>query len=138
MGSYIVWKSFYGVGDAILDSQHKQILAIISDLYTAIGEGRDQALLKPLLDRLHEYTISHFDYEEQVMQDHAYAAFAEHKTLHDWLRRRTVELRAHMNLVTGPDLLHFLKEWWVGHIQSQDKQYAPYLKKDKREVSPIR
>jgi hypothetical protein len=36
-------------------------------------------------------------------------------------------LRDNANLMTGRDLLIFLKEWWANHIQDQDKKYAPYL-----------
>ena len=35
--------------------------------------------------------------------------------------------RSHANLVMGQDLLRFLKEWWITHIQEEDQQYAPYL-----------
>ena len=31
------------------------------------------------------------------------------------------------HLVTGRDLLSFLKEWWINHIQAEDKCYVPYL-----------
>jgi len=127
MANYIVWKSFYSVGDPTLDAQHKQIIAIVSDLYTAIEEGRDRDVLKPLLDRLSRYVVAHFKYEEQIMEEHGYPGLAQHKALHDRLRRRTTDLRTHVSLVTGPDLLHFLKEWWIEHIQHQDKQYTPYL-----------
>ena len=34
---------------------------------------------------------------------------------------------AHATLVTGRDLLLFLKEWWCNHIQEQDMKYMPYL-----------
>jgi hemerythrin len=29
--------------------------------------------------------------------------------------------------VTARDVLVFLKDWWLGHIQGEDKKYAPYL-----------
>jgi hemerythrin len=30
-----------------------------------------------------------------------------------------------------PELaLKFLKEWWIGHINKEDKKYAPYVKKE--------
>jgi len=110
-----------------LDAQHKQIIAIINELYTAIERGEDRAKLAGLLDRLCQYTVVHFRHEEQVMQQHGYPDLAQHKALHEQLRHQTADLRTHVSLVTGRDLLRFLKEWWLEHIQSQDKKYAPYL-----------
>jgi hemerythrin-like metal-binding protein len=124
---YVTWKDFYSVGDPSIDAQHKQILGTINELYEAMLIGKDRAVLKPLLDRLLQYTLAHFEHEEQVMQEHEYPDFAQHKALHDKIRKKTVELREHAYLVTGQDLLRFLKEWWVGHIQGQDKNYSPYL-----------
>jgi hemerythrin-like metal-binding protein len=124
---YVAWKDFYSVGNPSIDAQHKQILDTINDLYEAMQKGKDRAVLKPILDRLLQYTLAHFQFEEQVMQEHEYPAFVPHKALHDRIRKRTSDLREHAHLVTGPDLLRFLKEWWVGHIQSLDKKYMPYL-----------
>jgi len=127
MNTYVAWKPFYSVGHPALDAQHKQIIGVINDLYAAMSQGEERAALESLLDRLVQYTKTHFAYEEQVMQQHDYPGLTHHKRLHDRLRQRTADLRAHLGLVTGVDLLHFLKEWWLEHIQGQDKQYAPYL-----------
>ena len=125
---HVVWKPFYSVSHPALDAQHKHIIAIVNDLYVAMQDGNDRAVLKPLLDRLVQYTNFHFRFEEQVMQAQGYPASAEHKALHDRLRQRTLDLRDSISLVTGQDLLKFVKQWWVDHIQSEDKRYVPYLK----------
>ena len=61
------------------------------------------------------------------MREHDYPALAEHAALHARLRHRTADFQAHANLVTSRDLLRFVKEWWLEHIQGEDKKYAPYL-----------
>jgi hemerythrin len=127
MSAHVTWKEYYSVGDPSLDSQHKQIIGIINELYDAMQAPSDQKLVKRLLDRLVGYTMNHFKCEEVVMRQHEYPALAEHKALHDKLRQRTVDLREHADLVTQRDLLHFLKKWWMEHIQEIDKAYAPYL-----------
>jgi hemerythrin-like metal-binding protein len=124
---YVTWKDFYSVGDPSIDAQHKQILETINELYEAMQKGKDRAVLKPILDRLLQYTLAHFKHEEQVMLEHEYPNSAQHKALHDKIRQKTTDLREQAYLVTGQDLLRFLKEWWVGHIQGQDKNYSPYL-----------
>jgi len=124
---YVTWKDFYSVGDPSIDAQHKQIIGAINELYEAMQKGKDRAVLKPILDRLLQYTLAHFEHEEQVMQEHEYPDFTQHKALHGMIRQKTMDLCEHAYLVTGHDLLRFLKDWWVGHIQGQDKKYSPYL-----------
>jgi hemerythrin len=127
MPAEIVWQSYYSVDEPSLDAEHRQIIGIINDLYVAMEQGKDRAVLKTLLNRLVQYTDVHFQHEERLMREHDYPGLREHKALHEELRRRTVDLRAHTELITGRDLLNFLKNWWMDHIRSEDKQYAPYL-----------
>jgi hemerythrin-like metal-binding protein len=124
---YIVWKDYYSVGHPLLDLQHQQIIQIINDLHEAIEQGIDYRLVKPMLDQLFRYTVNHFKEEEQLMQACGYSELAPHKQLHDRLRTKVSDLRDNYTLVTGRDLVQFLKEWWIGHIQSEDKKYSPYL-----------
>jgi hemerythrin len=124
---YVVWKDFYTVGDPSLDAQHKQILAAVNALYEAMQHGKDRAALRSILDMLVQYTLVHFADEERLMQEHGYPHVAEHAALHEELRRRTLDWREHIDLATGREVLRFLKEWWLGHIQGADKKYAPYM-----------
>ena len=127
MSTYVPWKDFYSVGEESLDAQHRQVLSLINDLYDARNAGREYAELAAFLDRMVLYTMNHFKHEEQMMQACGYPDFDNHKAEHDRMRRRTAGLRTNVNLVTGSDLLSFLKDWWVNHIQSEDKCYVPYL-----------
>lgn len=127
MAKYVEWKKQYSVGDEAIDAQHRQVLGIINDLHVAIENGREYDELKAFLDRLVVYTMTHFQHEEQKMRACRFPDFDNHKALHDAMRRRTEALRENVTLVTGRDLLRFVKEWWIQHIQSEDQCYAPYL-----------
>jgi hemerythrin len=127
MERYIAWKSHYSVGDPALDADHQQILQLINKMYEALELSDAAVRLREALDQLVRYTMTHFQREERVMQECGYPDFTDHKAVHDRMRRRTLGLRAHTSLMTNRDLLVFLKDWWTGHIQEQDKQYAPYL-----------
>ena len=128
MASYIAWNDYYSVGDESLDAQHKQLLGLINELYGAMEQGADHAAVRTLLERLLQYTLQHFKYEEEVMLAHDYPDLIRHKAIHDKMRQKTIDFRENADLVTGRDLLIFLKEWWCNHIQEQDRKYAPYLK----------
>ena len=123
----VEWKPFYSVGDASLDAEHQRLLGLIDDLCTAVMAGHGQDRVREILDRLSDYTMTHFDHEERVMLSCGYPNIEAHMTMHDEMRRRTRGFRAEPDLVVERDLLQFLKEWWVRHIQNQDKGYAPYL-----------
>jgi hemerythrin len=133
MSTYVCWQESYSVGDNALDAQHKQILSIVNDLHQIKDADKDIDVLKALMDRLVQYTMSHFQHEERLMREFGYPDLANHKAEHDSMRRRTRELREHLNLMTSRDLLRFLKEWWTGHIQSEDMCYVPFLSAARRQ-----
>jgi hemerythrin len=123
----ISWKEFYSVGNPSLDAQHQQIIGVINELYDAMEKKSTQQVIKPILDSLVKYTFEHFKREEEAMVSVEYPDFTEHKALHDKIRQKTLDLKDNADFVTGQNLLAFLKEWWVGHIQTEDKKYAPFL-----------
>jgi len=127
VGHYVEWKPFYSVGDAAIDDEHKRLLGIVDDLYVAVQMGHGQTRVQDVLERLAEYTTTHFDHEERVMRGCGYPNLDAHKAMHSEMQRRVLELQANTNAVAEKDLLRFLKNWWVRHIQNQDKAYAPYL-----------
>ncbi len=127
MAEYIAWRPYYSVGDDSLDAQHKVIIGLINELYTAVLAKSPDVDLKGIMDRMIRYTLTHFQHEEQLMLECGFPGLQAHKFLHEQLRQRTVDLRDNLNLVTARDLLRFLKDWWCEHIQEKDKAYAPYL-----------
>jgi hemerythrin len=128
MEVYITWKDYYSVNDPLLDAEHKLIIDCINKLYTALQDDPKQGeATKRVLETLVQYTHTHFEHEEKRMQEADFPKFEAHKALHDDMRRRTIALRSHLTSVTARDVLVFLKEWWLGHIQGEDKVYAAYM-----------
>jgi hemerythrin len=127
MPAYIHWNSYYSVGEPSLDAQHQQIIEMINNLFTEVQESSESQSVKSILDRLVQYTFDHFKHEEEIMEEVGYPALQAHRELHDKMRQRTLDLRMHWNDVAAHDLLHFLKVWWLEHIQDEDKRYAPHL-----------
>lgn len=127
MSMYIAWKPYYSVNDPALDGEHQQIIKLIDELYASIATSRENVKTKEVLERLIQYTFTHFKHEEDAMRVCGYPSFGAHKAIHDNMRQQTLDLREKTGLVSGKDLLRFLKEWWTNHIQTEDKEYAPYL-----------
>jgi hemerythrin len=61
------------------------------------------------------------------MKEVGFPNFEAHKALHDEMRRKTLALRQHLTLVTAHDVLVFLKNWWLDHIQGEDQLYSSYM-----------
>jgi hemerythrin-like metal-binding protein len=127
MGPYISWKQSYTVYDSGLDAQHKQIIETMNDLHSAMKGGDAVVATRRAMDLLVRYTHVHFANEERVLKEVAYPDFIAHKALHDQMRRRTIALSQNLNLVTARDMIVLLKDWWLDHIQGEDKKYSAYL-----------
>ena len=70
----------------------------------------------------------HFKTEEALMAEANYPGLTAHVSLHKELVEKTRQLS--INAIRDRDsevILKFLKEWWLGHINKQDRQYAPFL-----------
>ncbi len=129
MAGYINWCDFYSVGDKSIDDQHRQIIEIIDDLWKVMEKENNQTEVKIFLDCMVEYSLNHFNHEEEKMRECGYPDFSEHKALHDKMRQKVLDMREHLSDVSAHDLLQFMKQWWLDHIQGRDKKYAPYLER---------
>ena len=127
---FVEWKERYSVGNNELDDQHKGLISIINDLYTAIRDQTTQGELNGILDRLLEYTQSHFEREEHLMEEHLFPDLARHRIVHDRMVQRTRELHRlalHNENDVAVKTMSFLKDWWIDHIIVMDSQYKPYM-----------
>jgi hemerythrin len=125
------WKAEYSVGIASIDGQHQNLFALARELYSAMSSGHGKSAVRPILDRLVQYTKVHFGHEERLMVQHNYPDLAEHKKQHDALTKRVVEFQADYEagkVAMTIQLLQFLKTWLEHHIRESDGAYSPYMK----------
>jgi hemerythrin-like metal-binding protein len=92
-----------------------------------VNAGNDAAKIRTILDFLVRYTSTHFKHEESVMWECEFPNLDAHKAIHDHMRQRTLDLCEGRSSLSGNELFRFLKEWWINHIQSEDKKYASYM-----------
>ncbi len=129
--SLMTWTEKMSVGVAVFDDDHKKLVAMVNELYDGIKAGQGKEALGRILDKLIEYTQVHFRREEQVFARTGYAAAVAHKKEHDDLTRQVVEVQQKYKAGPGSmlslEVMNFLKNWLVTHIQGSDKQYGPHL-----------
>ncbi|RKZ39980.1 MAG: hemerythrin [Gammaproteobacteria bacterium] len=128
----IEWSDELSVGIQEIDEQHKVLVNILNELNAAIKTGRSFDIRVKLLDKIIEYTKTHFIVEESLMRILGYPKYEEHKQQHEILMVQVLEHRVKMTSLEGSslssyDLLFFLRHWLSEHIMKSDKEYEPYF-----------
>lgn len=126
------WNDKLLIGINSIDGQHKRLVEMINELYAAFRSGTAKAVVGPVLDRLVDYTATHFRFEEDIFDRIHYGETAQHKEAHANLVKKVLEIQAKFhadpNAVLSQDVMAFLKSWLVDHILGTDKRYVPYLR----------
>lgn len=128
--SLVNWNEKYTVGIAEFDEQHKKLMELYNKLYDAMKEGRGKDVLQGILNDLINYAKYHFESEEKCFAKFNYPGKSEHLKEHDDFRKSVMDLKKKAdagNPVITTELMHFLKDWLLNHIQGTDKKYGPYL-----------
>jgi hemerythrin len=122
---YIVWNDKNSLGIPIIDEQHRGIVSTINTLHYFVKNGQGNEALSPTLSILEQYTKIHFRIEEALMINAGYPGYHEHVLLHKGLMKKTLAIAQGSKLLKDADaVLNFLKNWWLGHINGEDKKYG--------------
>jgi len=126
----IMWNDIYSVHIKEIDDQHKKLIKMVNELNSAMGLGKGREIMGSILAGLIDYTKSHFGTEEELMQKYLYPGYLSHKANHDALTKQVINImnafQEGKSIVTI-EVMNFLKDWLVNHIQNADQKYAPYL-----------
>ncbi|HEY9148290.1 MAG TPA: bacteriohemerythrin, partial [Gammaproteobacteria bacterium] len=110
----VAWDDAYSVDIQEIDEQHKCLIDIMNELYTAMANKSNRDLIGDVLDKLVDYTKVHFAVEETLMRIFHYEGYDEHKAIHDRIVARVLEFQGQFragNDKVGMELLMFLKDW---------------------------
>lgn len=125
------WNPKLSVGIDLLDKDHQKLVKLINDLYEAMKAGHGKESLGPILNGLVDYTKIHFAHEEKFFAETKYPDTAAHKREHDALTKQVLAVQAkYNNGETGTlslEVMNFLRDWLVNHIQGSDKKYTSHL-----------
>jgi hemerythrin len=124
------WSEDLSVGIRLVDEQHKVLLGLINELHAAMRSRKSDAVLVGVVERLKEYTVKHFGMEEEYFDRYGYPETVQHKAAHAKLVQQVLDFEA--GLKSGKakvtmEIMRFLKDWLINHIQGTDKRYAPFL-----------
>ena len=124
------WSDEFNVNIQEVDEQHKVLVDLLNQLHVAIQEKHGKATSRQILDRLAEYTRTHFVLEESLMRLTHYSGFEIHKQQHQDLMEQVQALQKKLdeeNATITFELLHFLKTWLIQHINDSDKRFGAFF-----------
>lgn len=129
----IPWDGALQLGIPRMDDEHQVLIRLMNQLMAAIhAPSPDEQAIVAMARDMGLFAARHFLHEEHSMEAHHYSGYARHKGEHDHLlvQLDTVSDRLdHDGMAAiNDELVEFLHHWVAGHIVSQDKAYAAYLK----------
>ena len=135
--NYWSWDPSLSIGIDTIDEQHKRILDYINELGEARTEKNKEKVTQ-VLEGLVDYTATHFQFEEDLMEKSGYYLSDAHKRVHRSfiaIINRYIE-RHHAGEDITRKLMSDLQVWLVSHIKKDDLDYAPLVKKHLKRNRP--
>jgi hemerythrin-like metal-binding protein len=130
MPDYVKWDPLYSVGNEVLDTQHKEILAQCNALGDCTanpgpdGEQRFHAIFNELLSSAR----MHFLTEEALLSIAAYPELDEHRDAVDEFEDLVADVITTDNFEMT-EIQRFLALWWVGHLIDSAKRCRAFVAK---------
>mgnify|MGYP001811747728 CR=1 FL=1 len=126
---HIIWSSDLDTGIQVIDNQHKRIVEYINKLIDA-RVTHDKEQIGTVLNELVDYTLSHFTFEESLIEEAGYPFIKGHKRVHQLFVKRIGDYvqRFRMGEDITDELLNTLKAWLINHIKSDDNDYAEVVR----------
>lgn len=125
----LVWIPELDTGIGEIDRQHRRIVDYINQLYQS-NATHDRAGVGAVIEELVDYTLSHFAFEESLLESAGYMFAGPHKKVHEIFTRRVAEYQ--MRFLAGDDVaaeLHgLLSRWLFNHIRNEDHAYVDAAK----------
>lgn len=137
--SHITWTDDLNTGIDVIDKQHHRIVEYINTL-NDVQHTHDRDELANVLQELVDYTLSHFAFEESLMEDAGYPFINGHKKVHDMFTHRVSEYmqRFQQGEDITEELLITLRAWLINHIKADDNDYAASVRSSMKQLDQER
>lgn len=127
------WSPDLETGNAVIDSEHKQLIQALNQLMDACGKGAGRTEIQKTTKFLEAYTAKHFAHEEQLQKQYAYPDAVNHKRYHEDFKKVVANLAAELQK-DGPTIALVGKVnssiggWLLNHIKREDVKVAAHIK----------
>ena len=128
--SIVKWDNKYTTGIELIDTQHKELVALTNMLFRACLSGQEDSVFRETMTRMVAYVRFHFETEQQMLEGLGYPDYLNHKQQHDSMIKTILD--AAKDYKEGKQFVpnkfvRALKDWIFGHIAIFDKAYAVYI-----------
>lgn len=127
----IEWSDDLDVGVAKMNEDHQVLIDLINQLHSAMVKGTGKQEMGGILDGLLDFTRTHFAREEGLMKKHGYQRLPNQKDYHEKLIAQVADIQSAFHEGTATvslEVLDFLQDWLVKHIQGEDMQYKAFFR----------
>ena len=128
--SGLAWSHANIVGVQAMDDQHGILMDTLNEIRTQMLAGAPRSSVTRLLERLVEFTGMHFACEESLLERHSYPGLQVHRAEHQRLLAEIAQALERIQHGREGDLqplLDFLHNWYVDHVEKQDRPYGEWL-----------
>lgn len=128
--AHLVWQDDLNTGIPVIDEQHRRIVDMINQLHRAQERGGGRSEVGQVLGELVDYTLSHFAFEEALLEQAGYEFTRPHKRVHEIFTARVSDygLRFKAGEDITEELIGMLSRWLFNHIRSDDAGYVQAVK----------
>jgi hemerythrin len=120
----IAWQTDFETGIASVDFEHKEMVALLNQLYTELDNDPDDSAVEDFLGEVFANISAHFALEEKIMRDNGYDEYQLHKQDHEQLLdaiREIMDDHQSGHFSDASDLLSVrLKNWFEEHFRCFD------------------
>ena len=133
--SLIEWKDEFNLGIEGVDSEHRDLVALINTLHDSMLAGASPADIVEGISEIYTLVSTHFEREEAFMRETRYMAYAEHKEDHEVLLD---DLREIIDQVRSGDtcaetrLSDDLQYWFSEHFRTHDARLHHHASSEER------
>lgn len=119
-------------GNELIDSQHEELIGRINKLLDSCESSDARLTAVKTLDFLSDYTVFHFDAEENLQKEIEYPGYEQHKAQHEAFKKTISELEEMLTEDEGPSPAFVEKveenviKWFYTHIEGFDRSVAEY------------
>jgi len=130
-----VWNKTFAVGHELIDAQHKELFAALSNLIKAC-KSDDRHEFKSNIEFVGNYVTKHFADEEEIQKSYGYPDYQQHKKIHDEYKAAIKHLSSQW-LTLGPsenaltEIRANIGSWLIHHIKAQDVKIGAYIRSKK-------
>lgn len=126
----IKWKNEYAIGVPEVDTDHRELIDLVNDLYNQLQSGRYNVNMNDFLGELYAIMKRHFAREEDVMNMHRYPQFEVHKADHERMLDdiNNIMYDYQDGLLQNDDILaEMLEHWFSEHFATHDAKLHQQL-----------